>query len=81
MHASFFYVTSILYCFVEQNVILLLFLFHFILHMTSVNCGALLYLHRALNKVTQSANQHMHTFNFLFIKIYLKFLKVILARN
>ena len=28
----------------------------------------ILYLHRALNKVTQSANQHMHTFNFLFIK-------------
>ena len=24
----------------------------------------ILYLHRALNKVTQSANQHMHTFNF-----------------
>ena len=27
----------------------------------------ILYLHRALNKVTQSANQHMHTFNFFFI--------------
>ena len=38
----------------------------------------LLYLHRALNKVTQSANQHMHTFNFLFIKTYLKFLKTLL---
>ena len=31
------------------------------------------YLHRALNKVTQLANRHMHTFNFLFIKTYLKF--------
>jgi len=29
-------------------------------------------------KITQSANQHMHTFNFLFIKIYLKFLKTLL---
>ena len=38
----------------------------------------ILYLHRALNKVTQSANQHMHTFNFLFIKTYLKFLKTLL---
>ena len=38
----------------------------------------ILYLHRALNKVTRSANQHMHTFNFLFIKIYLKFLKTLL---
>ena len=38
----------------------------------------LLHLHRALNKVTQSANQHMHTFNFLFIKNYLKFLKTLL---
>ena len=28
--------------------------------------------------VTQSANQHMHTFNFLFIKTYLKFLKTLL---
>jgi len=29
-------------------------------------CRAMiLYLHRALNKVTQSANQHMHTFLFL----------------
>ena len=37
-----------------------------------------LYLHRALNKVTQSANQHMHTFNFLFIKTFLKFLKTLL---
>jgi hypothetical protein len=37
-----------------------------------------LYLHRALNKVTQSANQYMHTFNFLFIKTYLKFLKALL---
>jgi len=37
-----------------------------------------LYLHRVLNKVTQSANQHMHTFSFLFIKTYLKFLKAIL---
>jgi hypothetical protein len=27
---------------------------------------------------TQSANQHMHTFNFLFIKTYLKFLKTLL---
>jgi len=26
-----------------------------------------LYFHRALNKVTQSANQHMHTLNFLFM--------------
>ena len=38
----------------------------------------ILYLHRALNKVTQWANQHMHTFNFLFIKTYLKFLKTLL---
>ena len=38
----------------------------------------ILYLHRALNQVTQSANQHMHTFNFLFIKTYLKFLKTLL---
>jgi len=39
-----------------------------------------LYLHRALNKVTQSANQHMHILNFflIFIKIYLKFLKTLL---
>ena len=37
-----------------------------------------LYFHRALNKVTQSANQHVHTFNFLFIKTYLKFLKTLL---
>ena len=28
--------------------------------------------------VTQSANQHMHTFNFLFIKTYLKSLKTLL---
>ena len=28
--------------------------------------------------VTQSANQHMQTFNFLFIKTYLKFLKTLL---
>ena len=28
--------------------------------------------------VTQLANQHMHTFNFLFIKTYLKFLKTLL---
>jgi len=35
---------------------------------------SILYLHRALNKVTQSANQNMHTFNFLFLKTYLKFL-------
>ena len=28
--------------------------------------------------VTQSANQHMHTFNFIFIKTYLKFLKTLL---
>ena len=28
--------------------------------------------------VTQSANQHMYTFNFLFIKTYLKFLKTLL---
>ena len=28
--------------------------------------------------VTQSAKQLMHTFNFLFIKIYLKFLKTLL---
>jgi len=28
--------------------------------------------------ITQSANQHMHTFNFLFIKTYLKFLKTLL---
>ena len=44
-------------------------------------CGGniILYLHHALNKVTQSANQHMHTFNFLlFIKTYLKFLKTLL---
>ena len=27
----------------------------------------ILYLHRALNKVTQSANQHMHTFNFFYL--------------
>ena len=38
----------------------------------------ILYLHRALNKVTQSAKQHMYTFNFLFIKTYLKFLKTLL---
>jgi len=38
----------------------------------------ILYLHRALNKVTPSANQHMHTFNFLFLKTYLKFLKTLL---
>jgi len=38
----------------------------------------ILYLHCALNKVTQSANQHMHIFNFLFIKTYLKFLKILL---
>ena len=31
-----------------------------------------------LMKFTQSANQHMHTFNFLFIKTYLKFLKTLL---
>jgi len=32
------------------------------------NYSVVLYLHRAFNKVTQSANQHMHTFNFcLFI--------------
>ena len=36
-----------------------------------------LHLHHALNKVTQSANQHMRTFNFLFIKTYLKFLKTL----
>ena len=28
-----------------------------------------------IDKITQSANQHMNTFNFLFIKTYLKFLK------
>ena len=28
--------------------------------------------------LTQSANQHTHTFNFLFIKTYLKFLKTLL---
>jgi len=41
---------------------------------------SILYLHSALNKVTQSANQHMHTFNFLFVKTYryLKFLKTLL---
>ena len=38
----------------------------------------ILYLHRALNKVIQSANQHMHTVSFLFIKTYLKFLKTLL---
>ena len=38
----------------------------------------ILYLHRAHNKVTQLANQHMHSFNFLFIKTYLKFLKTLL---
>ena len=27
-----------------------------------IECEIILYLHRALNKVTQSANQHMHTF-------------------
>ena len=27
----------------------------------------IVYLHRALNKVTQSANQHMHTFNFFYL--------------
>ena len=37
----------------------------------------ILYLHHALNKVTQLANLHMHTFNFLFIKTYLKFLKTL----
>ena len=25
------------------------------------------YLHRALNKLTQSANQQMHTFNFFYL--------------
>ena len=30
------------------------------------------------SNLTQSANQHMHTFNFLFIKTYLKFLKTLL---
>ena len=43
-----------------------------------VQCMVISYLHRALNKVTQSANQRMHTFNFLFIKTYLKFLKTLL---
>ena len=42
------------------------------------HCISNLYLHRALNKVTQSPNQHMHTFNFLFTKTYLKFLKTLL---
>ena len=36
----------------------------------------ILYLHRALNKVTQSANQHMHTFNFFYLlKLIYSFLK------
>jgi len=30
---------------------------------------SILYFHRALNKVTQSANQHMHTFNFFIFYI------------
>jgi len=34
--------------------------------------------HETQTLVTQSANQHMHTFNFLFIKTYLKFLKTFL---
>ena len=34
--------------------------------------------HNLLSNLTQSANQHMHTFNFLFIKTYLKFLKTLL---
>ena len=29
----------------------------------------ILYLHRAVNNVTQSANQHMHTFNFFLLKL------------
>ena len=47
-------------------------------HMTRTRVNTdycILYLHRALNNVTQSANQHMHTF---FIKTYLKFLKTLL---
>ena len=28
----------------------------------------ILHLHRALNKATQSANQHMHTFNYYLLK-------------
>ena len=41
-------------------------------------CRSVLYLHRALNKVAQSANQNMYTSIFLFIKTYLKFLKTLL---
>ena len=33
---------------------------------------------RLILRCIQSANQHMHTFNFLFIKTYLKFLKTLL---
>ena len=35
----------------------------------SVYSLTILYLHRALNKVTQSANQHMHTFIFYLLKL------------
>jgi len=37
--------------------------------MTAVNMKLwFLYLHCALNKVTQLSNQHMHTFNFHWLK-------------
>jgi len=41
------------------------------------NTQTILSLHQQ-QSITQLANQHMHTFNFLFITTYLKFLKTLL---